>query len=67
MRTLVAMKRRLHQHLSGLSNENGMEAAQVILILVIVVITIIPVIAAIANALVAKGDVIIDGINSVGR
>ena len=47
------------------SDENGMEAAQVILILGIVVIVLLPVIGLIVNALKAQGTKVVTGINNV--
>jgi Flp pilus assembly pilin Flp len=47
------------------ADENGMEAAQVILILAIVVVVLIPVITLIVNALKAQGTKVVSGINGI--
>jgi Flp pilus assembly pilin Flp len=52
--------------MSGVSrNEDGMEAAQVILILALVVLGLIPVIATITDNLEKKGKLVNDGIMRV--
>jgi len=50
-KALVEANKRLRNHFSAARNEDGMEAAQVILILVLVVLVVIPVISLIANNL----------------
>jgi Flp pilus assembly pilin Flp len=47
------------------ADENGMEAAQVILILAIVVVVLIPVITLIVNALKSQGTKVVSGINGI--
>jgi Flp pilus assembly pilin Flp len=57
---------KIRNHMSGVSrNEDGMEAAQVILILVLVVLGLIPVIMTITNSLKGKGDEIDKGITGI--
>jgi Flp pilus assembly pilin Flp len=57
---------KIRNHMSGVSrNEDGMEAAQVILILALVVLGLIPVIATITDNLEKKGKLVNDGIMRV--
>jgi len=55
-KALVEANKRLREHFSAARNEDGMEAAQVILILVLVVVVLVPVISLIANALQTRGN-----------
>lgn len=61
MKTAVA---KIRAHMANLDNENGMEAAQVILILVLVVIVLIPVVKKIADALSTRGTEVTNSINT---
>jgi len=56
---------KIRAHMTNLHNEDGMEAAQLILILVIVVVILIPVIMSIANRLRARGTEIEQGIDNI--
>jgi Flp pilus assembly pilin Flp len=57
---------KIRNHMSAVSrNEDGMEAAQVILILVLVVLGLIPVIMTITNSLKSKGTEINNGITGI--
>lgn len=53
---------KIRAHMDSMRNEDGMEAAQVILILVLVVVGLIPVITIIRDSLVDKADEVNDGI-----
>ena len=55
-KALVEANKRLRAHFSAARNEDGMEAAQVILILVLVVVVLVPVIRFISNALSTRGS-----------
>lgn len=55
-KALVEANKRIREHFSAARNEDGMEAAQVILILIFVVIIIIPVVRLVANALASKAS-----------
>lgn len=53
---------KIRAHMNNMRNEDGMEAAQVILILVLVVVGLIPVITIIRNSLVTKAEEVNTGI-----
>lgn len=61
-KALVEANKRLRAHFSAARNEDGMEAAQVILILVLVVLVLIPVITSVGSRLTSKGSQVISGI-----
>lgn len=61
-KALVEANKRLRAHFSAARNEDGMEAAQVILILVLVVLVLIPVITQVGSRLTQKGSEVISGI-----
>lgn len=68
MEKMKNLKNSIINRVSALrSDENGMEAAQVILILVIVVVVLIPVITTITNALKTRGNEVVNGINGVKK
>lgn len=50
--------RKFNTRVNNLDNENGMEAAQVILILFLVVIGLIPIIVTIKNSLATKASLV---------
>ena len=56
---------KVRAHMAAMRNEEGMEAAQVILILLIVVIGLIPVIVLIRNSIEERGQDVNDGIKDL--
>lgn len=65
-KALVEANKRLRNHFSAARNEDGMEAAQVILILVLVVLVLIPVLGAITNNLRSRASQVNSGISGTG-
>lgn len=58
---------KIKSHMNSMRNEDGMEAAQVILILVIVVLGLIPVITIIRNAVAERGSEAYTGIGGLEK
>lgn len=56
---------KIKSYMNAAREEDGMEAAQVILILVIVVLGLIPVITLIRNAVADRGEEAYNGINNL--
>lgn len=55
-KTLVEANKRIREHFSAARNEDGMEAAQVILILILVVLVLVPAITFIGRQLGSRGS-----------
>lgn len=58
-------KSKIRSRIARLANEDGMEAAQVILILIVVVIVLIPVIKMISDALRTRGSAVNQSIANI--